>query len=159
MNINLIKCSACTAEISSLTDSCPQCGHPNSWVHPVIQGFYSNVPTIERDYTYSKTRTLLEGKLVKKLPKWKEVATILTLSAIAFFPIIFALSQGQLLRALIFAGLTGIAINIVNGVLKRKQKEIYFRYNAQANAWESNDEELFAPVRARLSEVVTELSS
>jgi len=141
----LIKCPSCRNEISKLSESCPQCGAPNEWIHPIIKEFVSNNNIfVEYEFFYNSDKTTITGETELRLPLWARIVNILLMIMAFIVMIVFAFINGPyIISSIIF----GVIIFMVLLIFSKKQK---FKADVQKGEWESTDDEFWEPVKKTL---------
>lgn len=131
----LIRCEACSREISTLAAQCPGCGAPNTWIHPDIRKFIDakdKINTVAKfEFQYNKVE--IWGTSVSTVKWWFWVVT----GILVFAGFVFGVVPG-----LIFVGIAWYIIE------KKKQQ---FRANLQDRTWQSSNDEFWRPVKAALN--------
>jgi GYF domain 2 len=61
--VTTVPCAACQHLIATTASTCPQCGAPNTWVHPEIKRFRDNCNTVSapQSFEFVSTSTILRG--------------------------------------------------------------------------------------------------
>lgn len=134
-NPGLVKCSACSKDISALATACPGCGAPNMWVHPSITQFLSvkDQTGVAKKFKFWSNKIEIWGETEPSLSWWK---------VLLFFLLVPGLFAGLL--GIIFVTVVYVMVLYVYG--KKKQ----FKANLHTGTWQSNDEKFWQPVRAIL---------
>ncbi|MGR6858911.1 hypothetical protein ACU5EH_20175 [Aliivibrio salmonicida] len=144
MKINLIKCEACNTDISPLSETCPKCGNPNNWTHPVVSDFLKAPILVEQKYTYSCNKTGIHGVAEKTISNPLKYSIF----AITFFLACLCFAVLGVFSLMGFAFI--VSPYLIIALIKHKQDDIYFTYDAHNNLWESNDDQMFSKVKETL---------
>lgn len=130
----LISCLTCNHEIGTQADSCPQCGSPNTWVHPRIQAMYEAK-------TFNTTRSFRFWH--KGAEVWGES---LYHSAFAYVGviIIFVIAMFSALFSLFIGPAIGGVVMVF--FWKATAKKDTFRANLVTRTFESSKPQFWQPV-------------
>ena len=130
----LIPCPTCKHGIGTQADNCPQCGSPNTWIHPKIQAMYEAK-------TFNTTRSFRFWHKGAEVWGESDRHTVIAYLGAAII-LLFALFSA------LFSLFIGPAIGGVILVLfwRATAKKDTFRASLGTGTWESNNNSFWGPV-------------
>ncbi|WP_180131945.1 zinc ribbon domain-containing protein [Rhodoferax sp. BLA1] len=135
----LIPCQTCQHLIGPQAETCPQCGSPNSWMHPVVAKAMSSADklTVERRFQYWGKGAEVWGESVYHSP----------VAYLVMVGILVAILFSSLFTSIFGPALGGVGMVIYWRSTAKKET---FRANLVTGSWESSNEKFWLPVHTFL---------
>lgn len=132
--IGLIPCSTCGHQIGTQADICPQCGSPNTWMHPTIKAMYEKkVFDTTRGFNFWHKGSEVWGESIYHSFLCYVGALVIVLISLlsAFISLFIGPVIGGLVLAFFWRGTS---------------KRDTFRANLVTGSWESSNDAFWKPV-------------
>lgn len=134
----LIPCQTCQHLIGPQAETCPQCGSPNTWMHPRIKAMYETKSfDTSRGFQYQHKGAVVWGESVYHSP-------------LAVVGVLLLIAIGVL--SLLFVGVFGPAISGVLCVVfwRATAKKETFKADLLKQEWTSSNDKFWSPVQVFL---------
>jgi hypothetical protein len=132
----LCACVACSQQIGVQAITCPHCGTPNDWMHPLLQAVLNGTDKPEpasRAYNFQ-----CKGATINGWCNYRPIGAWATITALVLLVLFFSLSNIWITILLGFG---------IGGVLTFYKKSETFKADLSAGTWVCSNQYFWAPVR------------